>query len=558
MGFFNKIRSRRADFGETSGSSAKFEHEQGRLRQDWVRKNITTERFLQIERLANTDVIISLLLWLLFVVLCIPILSLQLVQPVRYLDMVLTTVIVMLVCLAAAFYIQRYQKRIITNHARALALVSLFISLLIVTKIIALLFGRSFPATATAVIAAIILTITYEQRFAIGMSMFYCLLGCLAAGPITNSVRASGDYQLRDISLLLTMAAGAFPCCFFLREIRTRMKLLEVSALAAAVVFITALTLGFLAEKSRPGYILSNAGQHAGVTFLVGLLIQSLLPLIEKVFGIATSMTLLDYSDANQPLLKRLAMEAPGTFSHSLLLGSIAEAAAQAIGRNGLLCRVGAYYHDIGKISKARYFVENEMGLNSRHKELSPAMSQLIIVGHVKDGIEMAKEYRLPGVLRQFIETHHGTTLVEHFYDQARKLKTKSVERLADKDSTRHPSGGSKLKTIDEPSESEFRYPGPKPRTKEAAIVMLADTVEGAVRSLPEVTPMKIEVVVHNMAVKRLQDSQFDECDLTLRELSQIEASLTKSLTAHYHGRIAYPEPPDAPQDIKPLSRQQE
>jgi hypothetical protein len=542
MGFFNKIRSQRADFGETSGSSAKFEPEQGRLRQDWVRRNITTERFLQIERLANTDVIISLLLWLLFVVLCIPILSLQLVQPVRYLDMLLTAVIVMLVCLAAAFYIQRYQKRIISNHARALALVSLFISLLIVTKIIALLFGRSFPATATAVIAAIILTITYEQRFAIGMSMFYCLLGCLAAGPITNSVRASGDYQLRDIGLLLTMGAGAFPCCFFLREIRTRMKLLEVSALAAAVVLITALTLGFLAEKSRPGYILSNAGQHAGVTFLVGLLTQSLLPLIEKVFGIATSMTLLDYSDANQPLLKRLAMEAPGTFSHSLLLGSIAEAAAQAIGRNGLLCRVGAYYHDIGKISKARYFVENEMGLNSRHKELSPAMSQLIIVGHVKDGIEMAKEYRLPGVLRQFIETHHGTTLVEHFYDQARKLKTKN----------------SKLKTIDEPSESEFRYPGPKPRTKEAAIVMLADTVEGAVRSLPEVTPMKIEVVVHNMAVKRLQDSQFDECDLTLRELSQIESSLTKSLTAHYHGRITYPEPPDAPQDPQLLSRQQE
>ncbi len=153
---------------------------------------------------------------------------------------------------------------------------------------------------------------------------------------------------------------------------------------------------------------------------------QSLLPLIEKIFRIATSMTLLDYSDANQPLLKRLAMEAPGTFSHSLLIGSIAEAAAEAIGRNGLLCRVGAYYHDVGKINKARYFVENEMGLSSQHKELSPAMSQLIIVGHVKDGMELAKEYGLPSVLWQFIETHHGTTLVEHFYNQARKLKLKT------------------------------------------------------------------------------------------------------------------------------------
>jgi len=260
----------------------------------------------------------------------------------------------------------------------------------------------------------------------------------------------------------------------------------------------------------------------------VGLLIQSLLPLIEKIFRIATSMTLLDYSDANQPLLKRLAMEAPGTYSHSLLVGSIAEAAATAIGRNGLLSRVGAYYHDIGKINKPTYFTENQMGQASRHRELSPAMSQLIIIGHVKDGSEMAKEYKLPAVLRQFVETHHGTTLVEYFYSQPKK---------------RHDSGPI--------SESEFRYAGPKPRTKEAAIVMLADTVEGAVRSLADVTPTKIEAVVHNMAMKRLQDGQFDECDMSLKELSLIEASITKTLSAHYHGRIAYPKAPNIPEDMQ-------
>ena len=242
-------------------------------------------------------------------------------------------------------------------------------------------------------------------------------------------------------------------------------------------------------------------------------------------------MTLLDYSDANQRLLKRLHMEAPGTFSHSLLIGSIAEAAAEAIGRNGLLCRVGAYYHDIGKINKAGYFIENELGLTSRHEKLSPTMSHLIIVGHVKDGMEMAKEYGLPSVLRQFIETHHGTTLIEPFYNEAKKLKAKS----------------SKGKPAESLSDSEFRYPGPKPRTKEAAIVMLADTIEGAVRSLTDVTPTKIEAVVHNMAMKRLQDGQFDECDLSLRELSQIEASISMTLAAHYHGRIAYPQPPDIP-----------
>jgi putative nucleotidyltransferase with HDIG domain len=261
-------------------------------------------------------------------------------------------------------------------------------------------------------------------------------------------------------------------------------------------------------------------------------MMQGLLPLLEKVFHIATSMTLLDYSDANQPLLKRLAIEAPGTFSHSLFIGSIAEAAAEAIGRNGLLCRVGAYYHDIGKINKPGYFVENQLGTVSWHKELSAAMSQLIIAGHVKDGLELAKEYGLPKVLWQFIETHHGTTLVEYFYNEA-------VKQHELKDSPDSPP----------PSEGEFRYPGPRPRTKEAAIVMLADAVEGAVRTLSEPTPTKIEAVVHNMAMKRLQDGQFDECDLTLKEINQIEVSISRTLAAHYHGRIAYPKPPEMPFD---------
>ena len=505
-------------------------------RRSQVRKNISAERFSRIIRLLDTDSLISILLWCLFVVLCIPILTFEHIQPISYRNLILKTVIVVLICLAVAFYIHHYQKKIIKNHVRALALVGLFILLLAATKVTALLFNHTSGATGSAVTAAIILTIAYDQRFAIGMIMFYCLLGCFVAGTIK-------EYQLTDINLFLTMFAGALTCCFSLREIRTRMKLLEVSALAAAVVFITAgslASLDYLADKLSLADVFSNAGYHAGAAFLVGLIIQSLLPLIEKIFHIATSMTLLDYSDANQPLLKKLAMEAPGTFSHSLLIGSIAEAAAEAIGRNGLLCRVGAYYHDIGKINKASYFVENEIGSASRHKELSPTMSQLIIVGHVKDGIEMAKEYSLPNVLRQFIETHHGTTLIEHFYNEAKKLKTKN----------------SKGKTIDKPSESEFRYPGPKPRTKEAAIVMLADTIEGAVRSLPEVTPAKVEGVVHTMAMRRLQDGQFDECDLSLRELSQIEASISKTLAAHYHGRIAYPKAPDVPEDAQPQAEQ--
>jgi cyclic-di-AMP phosphodiesterase PgpH len=495
-------------------------------RRSQVRRNINTERFVNIKRLADKDVFFSILLWLVFVFMATLILSLHISSYSRIIPM---AVIVILMSLAGAMYIYHFQKRLLRNLTRIIALISMFILLLLSTRITTIKLYDAPPAwaTGTAVIAAIILTIAYDQRFAIGMSILYSLFACFAVEPLD----IGSQYQQNNINLFLIMLSGAFCCCMGLKEIRTRIKLLQVSTVAAAIVFVTTVCLEFLSGGISSRKVFVDAGFHAGVTFTVGLFIQSLLPVIEKTFRIATSMTLLDYSDANQPLLKRLAMEAPGTFSHSLLIGSIAEAAAEAIERNGLLCRVGAYYHDIGKINKAPYFIENEIGGSSRHKELAPTMSHLIIIGHIKDGIEMAKEYGLPAVLRQFIETHHGTTVVEHFYNEAKKLQTRGPRRKSD----------------NELLESEFRYTGPKPRTKEAAIVMLADTIEGAVRSLTEITPTKIEVVVHNMAMKRLQDGQFDECDMSLRELSQIEASISKTLAAHYHGRIAYPKAPDEP-----------
>ena len=497
-------------------------------RRSQVRKNMSAERFSRISKYANTDSLISVLIWLLFVVLCVFVLSLP---NARYHQVIPLTVVVALISLAGTLYIYCYQRKIRRNHTRALVLAGLFILMMVLTKLGVSSTRLTFWATGGAVTTAVILTIAYDQRFAIGLTVFYCLFACFAAASVP-----SDEFQLTDINLFLTMGAGVVTCCFLLKEIRTRIKLLQVSTLAAIVVFLAAMALDFLSrnldiQDVEMGSVLKNAGLHAGITLVVGVLIQGLLPLIEKAFRIATSMTLLDYSDANQRLLKRLHMEAPGTFSHSLLIGSIAEAAAEAIGRNGLLCRVGAYYHDIGKINKAGYFVENELGSASRHDKLSPKMSHLIIIGHVKDGIEIAKEYGLPAVLRQFIETHHGTTLIEPFYNEAKKQQNKN----------------SKGKITEVPSETEFRYPGPKPRTKEAAIIMLSDVVEGAVRSLSEVTPSKIEAVVHNMAMKRLQDGQFDECDLSLRDLSRIEASISKTLAAHYHSRIAYPEPPDMP-----------
>jgi putative nucleotidyltransferase with HDIG domain len=485
-----------------------------------VRKEVANH-FADLSRLADPDVIYSSAVWLLFVLLSVAVLGYDPTGQMTYGRFAAIATVVVLIGLAAAFHISQYQKRLIKNRVRTIGLVVLLISMLICAKVAVLLAGQIFWVTGTAVATALILTIAYNQRFAMAMSFVYCVLASLATGQVT------------DLSVLLTMLAGALPYCFLLKEIRTRMRLLEVSLVSAVTVFIMSTAMRYLSAPELPENLFVAAGPNAAVTLLVGVIIQGLLPVLEKVFRIATSMTLLDYSDANQPLLRRLAMGAPGTYSHSLLIGIIAEAAAEAIGRNGLLCRVGSYYHDIGKINKPGYFVENQLGSISWHKELSPAMSQLIIAGHIKDGMELANEYGLPAVLRQFIETHHGTTLIEYFYNEAMKQHEQD-------DSSDFPA----------PSEGAFRYPGPKPRTKEAAIVMLADAVEGATRTLPEATPLKIEAVVHNMAMKRLQDGQFDECDLSLRELSLIEASISKTLAAHYHGRIAYPKPADMPPEM--------
>ncbi len=218
-------------------------------------------------------------------------------------------------------------------------------------------------------------------------------------------------------------------------------------------------------------YLLWDALFATLTGFLTGLLVQGILPAIEKIFKVNTAMTLKELNDASHPLLQRLAQEAPGTYQHSLRIADMAESAADAIGADGLLCRVGAMYHDVGKTNKPAYFIENQAGGPNRHSKLSPAMSLLIIVGHVKDGIEMAHEYHLPPAIRHFIESHHGTTLVEYFFHAARKQK--------------------EAEAAPGPSEFEFRYAGPKPRTREAAIMLLCDSVEAAARTLAEPTPVR-------------------------------------------------------------------
>ncbi len=214
---------------------------------------------------------------------------------------------------------------------------------------------------------------------------------------------------------------------------------------------------------------------------------------------------------------------APGTYNHSINVASLAEPAAESIGARGLLVRVGAYFHDIGKMLKPAYFVENQVAGANRHESLLPAMSTLIIIAHIKDGADLARQHHLPEPIIDFIEQHHGTTLVEYFFRRA------SEQREADPEAS-------------DVEESAFRYPGPKPQTREAAVLMLSDAVESASRVLVEPTPSRIESLVEEITMKRLMDGQFDECEITLQELRSVQDSLIKSLIAIYHGRVKYPE----------------
>ena len=243
---------------------------------------------------------------------------------------------------------------------------------------------------------------------------------------------------------------------------------------------------------------------------------MGVLPYLENIFGITTSIKLLELANPNQPLLKRLMTEAPGTYHHCIMVGNLGEAAADAIGANGREVRLGAYYHDIGKLKRPYFFAENQFSGNNPHNNMTPQLSHLIITSHVKDGIEMAKEAKLPPIIIQMIAQHHGDSLVSFFYAKAKETDPQTKER-------------------------DFRYEQPKPQTKEAAILMMADTVEAAVRSKKDATPGQIEGFIRTLIKAKLNDGQFDECELTFRDLDLIATAFTRVINGIYHKRIEYP-----------------
>jgi putative nucleotidyltransferase with HDIG domain len=406
----------------------------------------------------------------------------------------------------AGFYIHMHHREVLDD----LGHVATLLALSTVTVVLCLLCAvEGWRAEIVPLLVfAMTVAIAYDEDLALLLAAEVALVVVIGLG------RGLADY--------VTLAAAAAAMVFWMGRIRSRSKLIYVGLWAGAVTIATQVGANLLEERPLDMQLLYEAGRTGLWTLLAGFLMTGLLPFIERSFGVLTDLSLLEVGDVAHPLLQELVRRAPGTYNHSINVASIGEAAADAIGARGLLVRVGAYFHDVGKMLKPAYFIENQ-GQENRHESLVPAMSTLIIIAHVKEGVELARQYNLPQPIIDIIAEHHGTTLVEFFYRRAAEL------------SQTDPNGT-------EIDEQNFRYPGPKPSSKESAVMMLADAVESASRALTEPTPARIAGLVHDLAMKRLLDGQFDECGLTLEELETIESSLVKSLTAVYHGRVKYPD----------------
>lgn len=404
------------------------------------------------------------------------------------------------------FYINRHEPEIAVDPTRIAALCGLVVAAMGLVRLLAM---QPWDAELVPIaITAMILAIAYNPHFALMVTFALCLLTSLALGT--------------GIDHFVVMMGGTATGILTLNEVRTRTKLIKVGATLALGYFVLSWATGLYQSQSL-SLVARDSLWRAGWGLMAGFFLGGSLPFVETAFGIVTGISLLELGDITHPLLQELVRRAPGTHNHSVTVATIAEAATERIGGNSLLVRIGAYFHDIGKMLKPHYFVENQAGAANRHANLAPAMSTLIIIGHVKDGLDLGRQHHLPERILDLIEQHHGTTLVEYFYREA----------------TRRNDGNPDGATI---QESSFRYPGPKPQTKEAGILMVSDAVESASRTLSEPTPARIEGLVRELIDKRLDDGQFDECGLTLREIGEIRESLIKSLIGIYHGRVKYPE----------------
>ncbi len=382
-------------------------------------------------------------------------------------------------------------------------LVALAILVSILTTVTFRIPGYGIPAIGFVMLVTLLFD---NLEFSFLFSLFFFSLGASIEGG--------------NLTVGTSLFVGSLSAALFSYRARRRFEVIKAGILAGVIQFIVA----FLIEKVKnAGFITGFRPDTAllALCFINGVIaiaLTILLPIFEYMFKVVTSISLLELSDLNHPLLRRLILEAPGTYQHSLVVANLSEAAAESIGANSLLARVGAYYHDVGKMIKPNYFVENIVGYKDIHKDLKPSMSKLIITNHVKDGIELAHKYHVNPKIINFITEHHGRTLVYYFYQRAKELEP----------GTEH--------------EEDYRYPGPRPHSKETAIVALADTIEALSRTLDEPTPSRIEEMVKEVVRKRFTEGELDESSLTLKDLEKITQKFTHVLNALFHTRINYPK----------------
>ncbi|WP_138493266.1 HD family phosphohydrolase [Paenibacillus pinistramenti] len=405
------------------------------------------------------------------------------------------------------------------NNSQLLMLLLIFLITILSMHLLQLLHNDRRPYMgylAPVAVGAMLVTLLLDVPLALICSIILSVV----ASVVLNIHQG----QIFDFYYGLFTLVTSFVSIFSIQRASQRASILKAGVM---VSFFGALLVGTLMMISSTGWNQTNVLYALGFAFASGLLatimVFGLMPFFEVTFGILSALKLVELSNPNHPLLRKLLTETPGTYHHSVMVGNLSEAAAEAIGANGLLCRVGSYYHDIGKTKRPGYFIENQNGMENPHDFIDPKLSKSIIIAHARDGAEMQKEYKLPKPIRDIAEQHHGTTFLHFFYHKALQ---QAEEQGIEPDFT----------------EDDFRYPGPNAQTKEAAIVGIADSVEAAVRSLRKPTVNQVETMIEKIIKSRLDDHQFKECDLTMRELDIVGQTLKETVMGIFHSRIEYPE----------------
>ena len=412
------------------------------------------------------------------------------------------TLLVLAVVALMGVYLRQNRLQVLENPAHMGLVGSVVVTVLLLGRLFSMLAWPEAVYLNPSALVGLLLTLLLDPKVATMATVVTAVL----LGVISDFSWAVGILAL----------VGGLTAVLSVSKVSQRGDLMRAGSIVGGVNVLLMVALGLVGKDS--GLLIhSYLGLLSGV--LASIVAIGVLPYLESAFKITSPIRLLELSNPNHPLLRRLMLEAPGTYHHSILVGNLAEAAAEAVGADGLLARVGSHYHDIGKLKLPYFFVENQVGKDNPHDKMAPSLSTLIVTSHVKDGLELASEYRLPDVVTQFIAQHHGTDLVRFFYHRATEAsEDSSVE------------------------EKDFRYPGPKPQGKEVAIVSLADAVEAAVRSLTKPTPGKIEGLVRKIIKDRLNSGQLDESDLTFQDMDRIANAFVKVIMGMFHTRVEYPE----------------